>query len=108
VEVDKDVDALQIDIRDSSGKVIQSYSQKDGVDAGVIPMPWDGTKADGSIAKDGNYSIKVTAYRDGKDVSTDVKALSLGIVNSVSNGPGGLKINTTFGQVNLSDIKTVL
>lgn len=108
VEVDQKVDALQIDIRDSSGKVVQSYSQQDGVDAGIIPMPWDGTKADGSKAKDGTYSIKVTAYRDGKDVSTDVKPLSLGIVSSVSTGPNGLKINTTFGQVNLSDIKTVL
>jgi flagellar basal-body rod modification protein FlgD len=107
VELKTPVQSLQIDIRNASGKVVHSLTLKD-VDAGVLPLGWDGKLEDGTTAADGMYTIGVTATSGGKDV-TDVQALTFGTVASVSTGAGGVKLNVpAIGQLTMDDIKQVL
>jgi len=107
VEVGSHADKLQIDIRNSSGKVVQSFSM-DNVDAGTLPLSWDGKTADGKTSPDGAYTIKVTAT-SGTDTLKDAQALTFGTVASVSTGAAGVKLNIPgIGQLGMADVKQVL
>ncbi len=107
VELKTPVQSLQIDIRNASGKVVHTLTLQD-VDAGVLPLGWDGKLADGTTAPDGNYTIGVTGTSGGKEVK-DVQALTFGTVASVSTGAGGVKLNVpAIGQLTMDDIKQVL
>lgn len=107
VELKTPVQSLQIDIRNASGKVVHSLTLKD-VDAGTLPLGWDGKLEDGTTAADGMYTIGVTGTSGGKEV-TDVQALTFGTVASVSTGAGGVKLNVpAIGQLTMNDIKQVL
>lgn len=107
VEFGSAADAARIDIVNSSGKVVHSLAMSSGVDAGVIPLTWDGTLEDGSKAPDGKYSVKLTAV-SGDQTLKDAKPLTFTTVSSVSTGAGGLKLNLPIGQVTMDQIKQVL
>ncbi|MTW11037.1 flagellar biosynthesis protein FlgD [Pseudoduganella eburnea] len=101
------VDTLQIDIKNSSGKVVHSLSLQ-AVDAGTLPLTWDGKLDDGTTAPDGMYTVDVSGTVGGK-ADTGVQALSFGTVASVSTGAGGVKLNVpALGQLTMNDIKQVL
>ncbi|HEY1151019.1 MAG TPA: flagellar hook assembly protein FlgD [Pseudoduganella sp.] len=107
VEFGSAADAARIDIVNASGKVVHSLAMNSGVDAGVIPLTWDGTLEDGSKAPDGKYSVKLTAVA-GDQTLKDAKPLTFTTVSSVSTGAGGLKLNLPIGQVTMDQIKQVL
>ena len=107
VEFGSPADAARIDIVNSSGKVVHSLAMSSGVDAGVIPLTWDGTLEDGTKAPDGKYSVKLTAVA-GDQTLKDAKPLTFTTVSSVSTGAGGLKLNLPIGQVTMDQIKQVL
>ena len=107
VEFGSAADAARIDIVNASGKVVHSLAMSSGVDAGVIPLTWDGTLEDGSKAPDGKYSVKLTAVA-GDQTLKDAKPLTFTTVSSVSTGAGGLKLNLPIGQVTMDQIKQVL
>jgi flagellar basal-body rod modification protein FlgD len=107
VEFGTAADAARIDIVNASGKVVHSLALNSGVDAGVIPLTWDGTLEDGSKAADGTYSLKVAAVAGDKTLD-DAKPLTFTTVSSVSTGAGGLKLNLPIGQVTMDQIKQVL
>ncbi|MES2117506.1 MAG: flagellar hook assembly protein FlgD [Pseudomonadota bacterium] len=101
-------DSVQIDVKNSSGAVVHSIAMK-GVDAGTLPLVWDGKLDDGTtVAPDGNYTFAVTATTGGKAL-TDATGLTFGTVASVSTGSAGVKLNVpSIGQLSMSDIKQVL
>jgi len=107
VEFGSAADAARIDIVNASGKVVHSLAMNSGVDAGVIPLTWDGTLEDGTKAPDGKYSVKLTAVA-GDQTLKDAKPLTFTTVSSVSTGAGGLKLNLPIGQVTMEQIKQVL
>jgi flagellar basal-body rod modification protein FlgD len=107
VELKNAVDTLQIDIKNASGKVVHSLSLQ-AVDAGTLPLTWDGKLDDGTTAPDGMYTVNVSGTLGGK-ADTGVQALSFGTVASVSTGAGGVKLNVpAIGQLSMNDIKQVL
>ncbi|AVR98154.1 flagellar hook assembly protein FlgD [Pseudoduganella armeniaca] len=107
VELGSYADKVDVDIKNASGKVVQTISMS-AVEAGVQPLVWDGKMADGNTAPNGNYTLSVTATTGGQPV-TDAKTLSFGSVASVSTGPTGAKINVPgMGQLTMDDIKQVM
>jgi flagellar basal-body rod modification protein FlgD len=107
VELGSFADTVQIDIKNSSGKTVHGLTLS-AVDAGVLPLAWDGKLEDGSTAADGAYTLAVTATTSGKEL-TDAKALAFGTVASVSTGPAGARLNVPgLGQLTMDDIKQVL
>jgi flagellar basal-body rod modification protein FlgD len=78
---------------------------------GAVPLAWDGSSdsVDAATLADGSYSFRVVATRGGQPL-TDVKALSLDTVASVStNTKDGVKLNLAGkGSVSLADIHQVL
>ena len=100
-------DTVQIDMKNESGKVVHSISMK-GVDAGTLPLVWDGKGDDGKVLPDGQYTIAVSATSAGKAL-TDAIPLTFGTVASVSTGAGGVKMNVpTIGQLTMADLYQVL
>ena len=80
-------------------------------EAGAVPLAWDGSSdsVDAAALADGRYSFRVVATLGGQPM-TDVKALSLDTVASVStNSKDGVKLNLAGkGAITLADIKQVL
>ena len=100
-------DTVQIDLKNESGKVVHSISMK-GVDAGTLPLVWDGKDDDGKVLPDGKYTVSVSATSAGKPL-TDAIPLTFGTVASVSTGAGGVKMNVpTIGQLTMADLYQVL
>lgn len=77
---------VKVNIHDEQGNVIRTVDLKD-VKAGKTTFTWDGKKADGSTASDGNYKMSVVAENDdGKKmfVRTQVEGKVEGV--EVENG----------------------
>ncbi len=107
VDLASGADSVKVDIQNASGKVVHSITMN-AVDAGTLPLVWDGKLDDGSTAADGQYAIAVTATAGGK-VLKDATALTFGTVASVSTGAAGVKLNVpSIGQLSMADIKQVL
>jgi flagellar basal-body rod modification protein FlgD len=107
VELGSYADKVEVDIKNASGKVVQTISMS-AVEPGVQPLVWDGKMADGNTAPNGNYTLSVTASTGGQALA-DAKTLSFGSVASVSTGPTGAKINVPgMGQLTMDDIKQVM
>jgi flagellar basal-body rod modification protein FlgD len=107
VELGSYADQVQVEIRSSGGKVVQTVTMKN-VEAGVLPLAWDGKQADGTTAPNNMYSMTIKATR-GSEELTDAKTLQFGTVASISTGANGVKINIpSYGQVTMDAIKQVL
>ena len=107
IELGSYADNVQLDIKNSSGKVVHSMTLTN-VDPGVLPLAWDGKLEDGSTAPDGTYTLALTATTGDKPL-TDAQALAFGTVASVSTGPAGAKLNVPgLGQLTMDDIRQVL
>lgn len=106
VNLDRDVDSLKVTIRDAKGNEVQTVDlgkQK----AGVLPVLWDGSRADGTQAADGPYTFEIVATAGGQSVQTT--SLSFGMVSSVSAGKDGVKLNVAgVGPINVSDVVQIL
>lgn len=107
IELDSPADKVVVEIKASGGKVVQTVTLKN-VDAGVLPLSWDGKLEDGSTAANNIYSMSITAVR-GEEVLKDARTLEFGTVASISTGAGGVKLNIpSYGQVAMDAIKQVL
>ncbi|MFC4930032.1 flagellar hook assembly protein FlgD [Massilia sp. GCM10023247] len=111
VELATAADNVQVIVTDPrTGKDVASI-ELGANEAGALPLVWDGSSdgVDAAQLGDGNYSFRVVATRGGQPL-TDVKALSLDTVASVStNSKDGVKLNLAGkGAITLADIKQVL
>lgn len=106
VEFPQDVDAATVTIKDSAGNVVQTMDLG-AQSAGTLPLLWDGTKADGTTAADGNYSFTVNSSLTGNNVTSN--PLQFGVVTTVSTGSDGVKINVPgLGAIGFTDIRQIL
>ena len=107
IELGTPADKVQVEIRASGGKVVQTVTL-DNVDAGVLPLTWDGKLDNGSTAANNQYTLTIKAMRGGEELK-DAKTLELGTVASISTGAGGVKLNIpSHGQVTMDAVKQVL
>lgn len=107
IELGSRADQVEVEIRASGGKVVQTVTMKN-VDAGVVPLAWDGKLEDGTTAANNTYTMNIKATR-GTEQLKDAKTLQFGTIASISTGAGGVKLNIpSFGQVTMDAIKQVL
>lgn len=106
VEFPQAVDGSTVTIKDASGSVVQTLDLG-AQNAGTLPLLWDGTKADGTKAADGNYSFTVNSTLAG--IATQSNPLQFGVVTTVSTGSDGVNINVPgLGAVKFTDIRQIL
>lgn len=111
VELATAADNVQVIVTDPrTGKDVATIDLG-AAEAGAMPLAWDGSSdsIDAAVLADGKYGFRVAATRGGQPL-TDVKALSLDMVASVStNSKDGVKLNLAGkGAITLADIKQVL
>lgn len=100
-------DRVKIDIKDGNGNVVRTL-ELEGQDAGVQNFVWDGKKADGSSAEEGNYTFTVTAVQGNADVK--VNALQFGYISGVvrnSKGEIGVDVGS-YGRFTVDDLKQII
>jgi flagellar basal-body rod modification protein FlgD len=89
-ELSRPADKVTARILDSSGRVVRNFdlgAQKDGPSM----LVWDGLTDAGEPAAAGKYQFEIDAVQGGKPLSAT--ALSLGMVNSVSQSSQGVQLN---------------
>ena len=100
------VDRLTVSILDPAGKVIHQ-AEAGPQQAGIVALHWDGMTDAGARAKDGSYSVSITARAGGQ--SAAVEALAVHRVISVTPGSGGATLNLDGGGSTLfNDVKQII
>jgi flagellar basal-body rod modification protein FlgD len=107
VEFPQDVDSAVVTIKDAAGNKVATLNL-DKQKAGAMPLLWDGTRADGTTAPDGDYSFDVQATVAG--TKADATALQFGMVTSITTAAGqDAIVNASgLGGVGYSDIRQIL
>ena len=106
VQLAGNADSLKVNIRDASGKVVQSLDMGAQA-AGTLPVVWDGATDAGGKAPDGQYTFEVAATSAGSPVAAT--GLSFGTVSSVTTGSDGVKLNVSnIGTIKSSDVVQIL
>lgn len=107
VDLATPADSVDVQIFSPSGKLVKSLALGSS-EAGSVPIAWDGKMDDGATAPDGKYSFTMTAKRGG-EVLKDATGLSYNVIQSVSTGSAGVKLNLPSGaQLTMDDIKQIL
>ncbi|GAB2853695.1 flagellar hook assembly protein FlgD [Pseudoduganella ginsengisoli] len=107
VDLATPADSVDVQIFSPAGKLVKSVSLG-ASEAGTAPLAWDGKNNDGVTVPDGKYSFTITAKRGG-EVLKDATALSFNVIQSVSTGAAGVKLNLPSGaQLTMDDIKQIL
>lgn len=106
VELAEPADKVRVTIRDAAGKLVHTIDMG-SMKAGMQQLQWDGATDSGSAAASGQYTFEVTATRAGEKV--DATKLAFGVVDSVSMGTQGVKLNVpSLGAVNFTDVRQIL
>ena len=104
-ELSRPADKVTARILDSSGRVVRNFdlgARKDG--PGMLV--WDGLTDAGEPAAAGKYQFEIDAVQGGKPLSAT--ALSLGMVNSVSQNSQGVRLNLAGGDsVGYAEIRQI-
>jgi flagellar basal-body rod modification protein FlgD len=104
-ELSRPADQVSVGIRDAAGNLVRQLDLG-ARDSGVNVLAWDGLDARGNAVPEGRYSFGVEAVQGGQAVSS--VALNLGMVNSVSQGSEGVKLNLAAGKnVSYADIRQI-
>lgn len=109
VNLNAPVDSLTVNVRDSSGKIVDTM-EAGSHGAGISVLQWDGKTSDGDTAPAGSYTFDISALSAGQKVaSSAITSLSFGSVNSVSTSSQGVKLNVSgVGSVDMSDVQQIL
>lgn len=106
VLLDGPADAVAVSILDRNGLEVRRLDLG-RLDAGTHEFVWDGTSSNGTVARDGSYSVKVVASQGGASVPSHV--LELATVNGVVTGGSEVKVDVgRLGRVSMGDIKLIL
>lgn len=107
VEITEPADNVKVTVLDASKNVVRMIDLGPQ-DIGTLPLGWDGMSDKGVAAKDGHYTLEVTATRGGKKIG-GATPLSFATVSSVSTGAQGVKLNTAnLGALELTDVRQFL
>ncbi|SDD62893.1 flagellar basal-body rod modification protein FlgD [Cupriavidus sp. YR651] len=105
VDVPSTADAVTVQVLDKDGNVVRNINMK-GQTAGVHDIPWDGKNDQGNAVADGDYSFKVTATAEGKDVGPI--ALVYGKVQAISGDSTGVLVELSDGKkANVDDVRRI-
>lgn len=89
-DLSRPADQVSVSILDAAGNQVRKLELGQR-NEGMNMLAWDGMTDQGATASSGVYSFKVEATQGGQPVSQT--ALHLGMVNSVSQGSDGVKLN---------------
>lgn len=104
--LDQAADKVTIEIRDASGKLVQSVDLGAKA-AGAQGFGWDGKDNQNAQLADGKYNLTVKATQGGQSIPAT--ALGLGQVLSLTPGANGMQISVYgLGQFALSDVKQMI
>lgn len=104
--LDSAADNVVVSIKDSSGAVVRTFDAGAG-NTGSNPSQWDGRTDGGSVAPNGEYTFSVTATSGESAVKA--APLAYAMVNSVSSGPNGVKLNLGNGNsITMADVRQIL
>jgi flagellar basal-body rod modification protein FlgD len=96
---------IVIGINDASGERVRELALG-ALPAGSHRFEWDGKTGAGAAAKDGKYTISISATIDGKAVPLD--ALASGKVTGIVPGADGTQVKIAgLGLVDLASIKEI-
>lgn len=107
VNVPTSADSVTVTIKDAVGNTVRTMDLG-AVDAGVVPLIWDGKNDSGAVVADGSYKFAVESKLGTS--SAGVTGLQYGQVASISSGGTSVKLNVSnsIGQASLSDVKQIL
>lgn len=104
-DLSRPAEQVSVSILDAAGNEVRKLdlgSRSEGVNV----LAWDGLTSSGSAAAAGKYTFLVDAAQGGQKVSQT--ALHLGMVNSVSQGSQGVKLNLAGNEsVSYADIRQI-
>ncbi|HEY8606461.1 MAG TPA: flagellar hook assembly protein FlgD [Noviherbaspirillum sp.] len=105
VELPEAVDNVRVTVTNAAGVPVRSFDTGK-LDAGTVPLTWDGKTDTGTKAPDGVYKFEIKATRgDGVVKST---SLSYGEVASVTSNAQGVKVMLPgLGTVAFSEIRQI-
>lgn len=105
IELPKNADSVVVTIVNSGGVEARTFDLG-AMDAGSQDFTWDGKLADGTVAPEGAYKVKIVATTGG--VPQDVTPLTYGVVNGVvktADGGAMLDLGGTLGRVTVGDVR---
>jgi flagellar basal-body rod modification protein FlgD len=104
-ELSRPADTVTVSVHDAAGNLVRKLDLGPR-DVGVNVVAWDGLTGNGTAAPAGAYRFQVDAVQGGQAVSST--ALSLGMVNSVSQNSQGVQLNlagnTSVGYAEIRQI----
>ncbi|MEX0447313.1 flagellar hook assembly protein FlgD [Xenorhabdus sp. SGI246] len=105
-ELSRPADSVKVTIKDKSGAVVREWDIGE-LNTGVHSHKWDGKDADDKDVADGAYSFTVSAsYQDQAIVTFP---LTQGVVNSVTRGEDGTKLDLGLaGTVTMDKVRQIL
>jgi flagellar basal-body rod modification protein FlgD len=109
VEITEPADNVKVVVRDANNRAVHTVDLG-SQDVGTNPLVWDGLDDSGVKVNDGKYTLDIVATRGGKTLDTSAASgLSFGLVNSVSSGAQGVKLNVqNLGALDLSTVRQIL
>lgn len=107
VPLDKPVEQLTIEIKNSAGQIVQRLAS-DKLNAGDIEVAWDGKDLNGAPVSNGNYTVKATAMIGGQSVGVDTFVVAPIESVPLGKGDGKLEINLAgLGKRPFSEVRTI-
>lgn len=105
VDIPSTADSVTVQVLDKNNNVVRTIDMK-GQTAGVHDIAWDGKNDQGNPVADGEYSFKVAATADGKDVTP--VALVYGKVQAISGDSTGVLVELGDGKkANVDDVRRI-
>ena len=105
VDIPSTADSVTVQVLDASGNVVRTIDMK-GQTAGVKDIAWDGRNDQGNAVADGDYSFKVAATANGKDVKP--VSLVYGKVQAISGDSSGVLVDIGNGQTaSVDDVRRI-
>jgi len=99
-------DAIQLTVKDASGKVVYVESLGAREAGGYFYFGWDGKDADGNVLPDGNYSFGINASYYGQKV--EASAMQIGTVYAVARAKDGFVLDLgMLGNVAFNDVQQI-
>lgn len=106
IDLDDPADSVKLSLFDAAGRLVST------VDAGALPagehlFDWDGVNDAGVAMPAGAYRFEVSALGGGKAVAAET--LSIGSVNGVSRGEGGIELNVQgLGKTAYAGVRQII
>jgi flagellar basal-body rod modification protein FlgD len=96
-KLDREASDVKVEVLDSKGRVVQTIAPTDNK-VGEHTFKWDGKGANGSVAPDGVYSLRVTA-KDSEGSTVPTGVVAQGVVTGVQQVDGQTLVTINGAQI---------